>query len=276
MISRNGLFRRRQTSRPNGGFTLIELLVVVAIIALLVSILVPALTEARRQAKVVVCLTNVKSYTTGLIMWAIQDSRGQYPPNYYGPWTDPRHVWSVDYAARMPTGFSDKFTYIDSFLEFVIGNAGAALWCPLDEIVRPDVDNQVGPYRGQLIHVTSVGRDNYFTGYLRFAGLERIKDIWGNPLGNPYDWSQSGNFSKTEAPMRPDHPGDVIVSDIIWSDTGYGDLHAGSYNDPNTHRDNNVGYSDGHAETHHNEITEWDPFPHWDRHVMRGIQYLLY
>ncbi|QNN22628.1 prepilin-type N-terminal cleavage/methylation domain-containing protein [Planctomycetales bacterium ZRK34] len=46
----------KRTSRP--GFTLIELLVVVSIIALLIAILLPALTEARNVAKVSVCASN--------------------------------------------------------------------------------------------------------------------------------------------------------------------------------------------------------------------------
>jgi prepilin-type N-terminal cleavage/methylation domain-containing protein/prepilin-type processing-associated H-X9-DG protein len=52
------------------GFTLIELLVGIAIIALLMGILIPALNRAREHGKRVVCLNNVKQLTLAWIMYA--------------------------------------------------------------------------------------------------------------------------------------------------------------------------------------------------------------
>jgi len=60
------------------GFTLIELLVVVSIIALLVSILLPALGRAREQAKKVWCLANIRGVMIGTRTYTM-DSGGYLP-----------------------------------------------------------------------------------------------------------------------------------------------------------------------------------------------------
>ena len=53
-----------------GGFTLIELLVVVSIIALLVSLLMPALGNARQQAKLMMCLANLHEVGLGSLVYS--------------------------------------------------------------------------------------------------------------------------------------------------------------------------------------------------------------
>ena len=62
------------------GFTLIELLVVVAIIALLISILLPSLQRAREQGKKAKCLANLHNMGQSAHMYAEEDDRGLLMP----------------------------------------------------------------------------------------------------------------------------------------------------------------------------------------------------
>jgi len=65
------------------GFTLIELLVVIAIIALLLSILMPALSRVRKAARSSVCKSNLKQWGIIFSLYA-GDNDGSFPPGFLG------------------------------------------------------------------------------------------------------------------------------------------------------------------------------------------------
>jgi prepilin-type N-terminal cleavage/methylation domain-containing protein len=67
-------------TRVQRAFTLIELLVVVAIIALLISILLPSLQGAREQGKRVRCQSNLRQVAQASLSYATEDSREQIIP----------------------------------------------------------------------------------------------------------------------------------------------------------------------------------------------------
>lgn len=69
----------RMGERVRGAFTLIELLVVIAVIGVLAALAVPGLGRAKQQAKVTVCLNNLRQIGAGFAQYS-DDNDGRMPP----------------------------------------------------------------------------------------------------------------------------------------------------------------------------------------------------
>jgi prepilin-type processing-associated H-X9-DG protein/prepilin-type N-terminal cleavage/methylation domain-containing protein len=89
-------------------FTLVELLVVIGIIALLVAILLPTLSAARRQADLLKCGSNLRQVVNGCLLRA-QDSKGYFP--LAGEIILPLSARSGGYAAGLNDARKTRYVY---------------------------------------------------------------------------------------------------------------------------------------------------------------------
>ena len=141
--------------RRRAGFTLIELLVVVAIIAVLISILVPSLKKAKDQAKAVVCMSNLRQIGISMAVYHA-DYDGFFPSD-----EEAESGW-----IKYPSSARNWYKLLPAF-----GNVqrGKGLYCPVDPR-----------------HPTATVNEQYSWGYISYGfnffylNGTRISEV-GNP-----------------------------------------------------------------------------------------------
>ena len=155
-----------------GAFTLIELLVVLSIIALLISLLLPALARARQSAEAVVCESNIRQLLTGLREY-VQTNKGFFPLNgilfphvaMFPPYSDA--VGGADYTLQQVWGATADYNlYYGALYPFMAGIPQAP---PVPDLLNssgPNTDSSVAaaldinPARNRFAQVFMCPLDN--------------------------------------------------------------------------------------------------------------------
>lgn len=247
--------------KSSKSFTLIELLVVISIIALLVALLLPALARARRAANVAVCSSNLKQYALGLTVYATEFSGGSYPPNDLQGWGDVLKVWSSASQAFVRV-WPDKTKALTLFEQVICGGNMRMLWCPLDTAYFPSlrVPGVTDPNWPWLRYDSRFGQ-NYMCGYFRYANLSGTQ---------PGAWLNSGNLYDGAPPIDVGNAQDAIVSDMQLTTPSFlfsvhmDNFFAFTEGELSQFRENNVGYADGHVETHGGQARfDQDLYPYY-------------
>ena len=168
-----------------GGFTLVELLVVIGIIALLVGILMPALSAARRQANTVNCASNLRNIGHALVMYI--NENGYYPGR----------------GSAMDSGGTNKFAIWPTRLRRYLDGNQAVFRCPTQEIEDFEwkTNNTTAPVAaagqtgfgyniGEHLLADGPASEKFSYGYNDWGTYNAI----GSPTGNPPQHGLGGDI----------------------------------------------------------------------------------
>jgi prepilin-type N-terminal cleavage/methylation domain-containing protein len=223
--------------KETGGFTLIELLVVISIVALLISILLPALAKARASSQRMQCQVNLRSIATAARTYS--SDYGVYPRNNYSAggtsWWWYKVIVTYLGSERTSTSFLQN----------------ATLHCPTNSRMAWSKPAGLSPWSGLI---TIGGEVRSYCSY----NLNNFQPFSGGKWVRPEHIIKPSSMAMSCDTFHGDKWGDWTLNNI---DDHYG-VHEGAsnYEYLPTHKvlgPGNVLYSDGHCVTKdHLELSE--------------------
>jgi prepilin-type N-terminal cleavage/methylation domain-containing protein/prepilin-type processing-associated H-X9-DG protein len=234
----NGHENKRSQSRVARGFTLVELLVVIGIIALLISILLPALSKARENSRRVACLSNLRQIGTAFVMYANEHKGGLPDTPKTGTGID-QDAWYWQAARINKIGESP----IGQYLGMTATNQRVMI-CPSDDVhARQRGGSSPYPF-SYVINIFANGNKPEAVkklGQFRNSS-EKVLLYEEDPStiddGNGELWTRGGNWQYCNLLSLRHDPGNLKQRPDLPSNAGV----------PNLEGRGNVAFADGHGD----------------------------